>query len=68
MLDMPPPTVRVTSCHFEVVDAQDRLVGNAKHTTLEEARGLCAALAGGEELGVAQVTERTAVYREVVRL
>jgi hypothetical protein len=67
MLDQPPPHARVTSRHFEVVDAQDRLVGNVKHATLFEARELCVALAGGEPLGVAEVTERTAVYREVVR-
>jgi hypothetical protein len=67
MLDQPPPHARVTSRHFKVVDAQDRLVGNVKHTTLFEAREMCAALVGGEPLGVAEVVERTAVYREVVR-
>jgi hypothetical protein len=67
MLDQPPPHGRITSRHFEVVDAQDRLVGNVKHTTLSEAREMCAALAGGEPLGVAELVERTAVYREVVR-
>jgi hypothetical protein len=67
MLDQPPPHARVTSRHFKVVDAQDRLVGNVKHTTLFEAREMCGTLAGGESLGVAEVVERTAVYREVVR-
>jgi hypothetical protein len=67
MLGQPPPHARVTSRHFEVVDAQDRLVGNVKHTTLFEAREMRATLAGEEPLGVAEVVERTVVYRQVVR-
>lgn len=68
MLDQLPPHARISSRHYEVVDAQDRLVGNVKHGTLDEARDMCAALAGGQPLGVAEVIERTAVYRQVVRL
>ena len=65
------PRVSSTSRHFEVVDARDRLVGNVRHATRTEAQDLRDALAGVTapgSLAIAEVTERTVVFRDVTRV
>lgn len=57
--------------HYEVVDADDRLVGDVKHKTVEQARALLDALVGAgtnRQLAIARVTERAVVTRSVTRL
>ncbi|MBB4619136.1 hypothetical protein [Sphingomonas abaci] len=52
--------------HFEVIDAQDNLVGDLKHSTAAQAGLLRDALVGGGHNGllrVARVTERMTVQR-----
>lgn len=60
MLQSPPTT------HFEVIDAQDNLVGDLKHSTAAQAGLLRDALVAGGHNGplrVARVTEQLVVQR-----
>jgi hypothetical protein len=64
------PRARIVSRHFEVVDDQDRIVGNVKHATRAQAHDLREALIGMKGLGrlhVAEVTERLVIHRDVGR-
>lgn len=57
-----------TTTHFEVIDSQDNLVGNLKHSTAAQAGLLRDALVAGGHNGslrVARVTERMTVQRLV---